>query len=241
MKQLRARCLVGLAALVLAGAAFPVHGTSIELGVSGGGGLALMYGSFLDSRTESLAEIGAASPSAPGSSQAGLFPGWTAGVYGQVDVLKWLAIRFEALYESAGAERVAMTSAGAPFDQWGVYFASVSIPVRGVAHFALGPGEFQGTLGPFLGIVAGPITVVDRYTSAETAAVITPDFAHAFFFGLVGGIGYSMRLGPGRAGLEIRSDWSILPVTVGGAQGIVNPIGLELVGSYGIQIGGSAR
>jgi hypothetical protein len=202
-----------------------------------------MYGSFLDAKTADLADLGAASPSDPGSSQAPLFPGWIAGIYAQTDLLKWLALRLEVSYESAGAQRIALTSGGAPFDKYGVSFGSVNIPVLARARFPLGPGEFSGCLGPFLGILVGSITVVDRYASSETRAVITPDISHRFFFGFAGGIGYSLRLGPGTAGIELRSDLSILPVTVAAGQpgGDINPIGVHIVASYGIQVGGPAR
>jgi hypothetical protein len=235
--------IAAAASFLLLCAAVPIHGLTVELGVTGGGGLALMYGSYLDSRAADLAEIGAASPGSPGSSQARLFPGWTLGVYAQTDVLSWLSLRLETYFESAGAERIAVTSGGAPFDQYGVSFASVNIPFRALAHTPLGPGQLFGGLGPFLGIVAGSITVVDRYSTSTTTAVISPDISHVFFFGLSGGIGYSMLLGPGRAGIELRSDWSILPVTAGSGSpgGNLNPVGLQLVASYGIQIGDSGR
>jgi hypothetical protein len=223
--------------------AAPVHGLTVEVGAIAGGGLALMYGSFLDSRAADLAQMGAASPGTLGSSQTTLFPGWTLGAYAQTDVLAWLSLRLEAYFESAGAERIALTSGGAPFDQYGVSFASVNIPFRAIAHTALGPGQLFGGIGPFLGILAGSISIVDRYLSSTTTAAISPDISHVFFFGVSGGIGYSMLLGPGRAGLELRTDWSILPVTAGAALpgGNLNPIGVQLVASYGMQIGDHGR
>jgi hypothetical protein len=207
---------------------------TIEIGVTGGGGLALAYGSLLDAKAATLAELGAASPTALGSSQARLFPGWTAGVYAQTDLLSWLAFRLEISYESAGALRTAFTSGGSPFDQYGVSFASVNVPILAVARFALGPGRLWTSLGPFFGVVAGSVVVVDRYASSATAAVITPDFSHMWLLGLAGGIGYSLRVGPGVAGIELRSDWSILPVSAAGEG--VNPIGLDLVASYGFPL-----
>jgi hypothetical protein len=221
----------------------PIHGVTVELGLTGGGGLAFAYGSFLDSKTSALAELGAASFTTVGSSQAHLFPGWTAGVYGQIDLLSWLALRLEVVFESAGAERLALTSGGAPFDHYGLSFASVHIPVHALARTAIGPGQLYALLGPFLGIVAGSITVVDRYATATTTAVITPDISQVFFFGLSGGIGYAIGLGPGRAGIELRSDWSILPVSAGSGQsgGNLNPISLNIVVSYGFQLGKPIR
>ena len=207
---------------------------TIETGVTGGGGLALAYGSFFDNKAAALTELGAASSTTLGSSQAQLFPGWTAGLYAQTDLLSWLALRLEIAFESTGASRTALTSGGSPFDQYGLSFASVNIPVLAVARFGLGPGHLFAALGPFFGIVAGPVTVVDRYASATTTAVVTPAFAHIWLLGLSGGIGYSFGLGPGIAGIELRSDWSILPVTAAGDG--VNPIGIHLVVSYGYRL-----
>lgn len=227
--------------LLLLGIALPAQALTVELGVTGGGGLALMYGSLMDAKAQTLAQLGAASPGTLGTSQFQAFPAWTGGVYGDVDILSWLGLRLDVWYETAGAARIARTSGGSPFDLYGVYFASVEIPLRARARIDLGPGRFFGTLGPYLGIVASPITIVDRYTSSTTTSVITLDLAHAFFFGLTGGIGYSLRLGPGTAGAEVRADWAILPVAAGQSSGDINPIGVNLILSYGIQIGGASR
>lgn len=237
-KKTGRRYIAVVASLLMACAAFPIHGLSVELGVTGGGGLALAYGSFLDSKTAALAELGAASLTTLGSSQARLSPGWTAGFYATVDLLSWLALRLDVYFESAGAERIALTSGGAPFDQYEMYFASVNMPLNVRAKLPLGPGQLSAALGPFLGIVTGSITIVDRYASSTTTAVTPPD-GHLLFFGLSGGIGYSLPLGPGRAGIELRSDWSILPVTAASGQtgGDINPIGVDLVLSYGFRIG----
>ena len=210
--------------------------------MTGGGGLALMYGSFMDAKADTVAQLGSAAPGAVGSSLLQLFPGWVGGVYAETDVLKWLALRLDVWYETAGAARVGLTSGGAPFDEYGVYFSSVDIPLRARARLALGPGTFSGSLGPYLGILAGPITIVDRYSSTTTTVVVNPDISHAFFFGLAGGVGYTLRLGPGNAMIELRADWAILPVTATGqAGGNLNPIGLVLVAGYGVQIGGASR
>jgi hypothetical protein len=228
--------------LILAGAALPAGAFSVELGVSGGGGLALMYGSFLDSKADTVAQLGSGGPGAPGTSRFQLFPGWVGGIYAETDILRWLALRLDAWYETAGAARVGLTSSGAPFDEYGVYFSSVAIPLRARARVALGPGTFSGSLGPYLGILAGPVTIVDRYSGTTTTLVINPDLLHAFFFGLAGGVAYSLRLGPGTATIELRADWAILPVTATGqAGGNLNPLGLDLVAGYGFQIGEASR
>jgi hypothetical protein len=228
---------------LLAFIALPIHGVTVELGITGGGGLSFSYGSSLDSKAAALAELGAATLSVVGSSQNQLFPGWAAGAFAQMDLLSWFSLSLEVLIESAGVERIAVTSGGVPFDQYGLYFASVDIPLRARARTTLGPGQLFAAIGPFLGFVAGSITIVDRYASSTTVAVITPDISHVFFFGLSGGIGYSLRLGPGIAGIELRSDWAIVPVTAasGQAGGDINPIGVDLVVSYGILLGTPAR
>jgi hypothetical protein len=242
--KIRHPCFIVFASLLLAYSAFPIHGATFNFGVIGGGGVALAYGSFLDSKAAALAELGAASPTAAGSSQVQLCPGGSIGAYAQVDLLSWLSLRLEVSLERAGAERLALTSGDTPFDLYGLYFASVNMPVLAVARFSLGPGELSAALGPFLGIVAGAITIVDRYASAVTTAVISPDASHVLLFGLSGGIGYSLRLGPGRAGIALRSDWSVLPVTIittGLSGGNMNPLGVEIVASYGFQIGTPVR
>jgi hypothetical protein len=237
---MQAKLRLGVAVLLVAAcSALPLHGMTIEVGVTGGGGLALAYGALLDNKAASLAILGAASLTALGSSQAQLFPGWSAGVYAQTDLLSWLSLRLEILYESAGALRTAFTSGGSPFDQYGISFASVNVAVLAVARFALGPGRIWGALGPFFGLVAGSVTVVDRYASSTTTAVITPSFSHIWLLGLSGGIGYSLRAGPGIAGIELRSDWSILPVWAAGDG--INPIGVDLVLSYGFPLKTGAK
>jgi hypothetical protein len=201
-----------------------------------------MYGSFLDAKAATVAQLGSASPGAPGSSQFQLFPGWVGGIYAETDLLKWLALRLDIWYETAGAARLGLTSGGSPFDEYGIYFSSVDIPLRAGARLGLGPGTIWGSLGPYLGILASPVTIVDRYSSASTNVVVNADISHAFFFGLAGGVGYSLRLGPGTASIELRADWAILSVTATGqAGGNLNPISLVLVAGYGFQIGGASR
>jgi len=226
--------------IVLACSALPAASLSVELGVTGGGGMALMYGSLMDSKAQSISLLGSTGPGALGYSQFLFFPGWTAGAYAVTGILPWLALRLDAWYESEGAARTGFTNGGSPFDIYGVYFASVEIPLRAIAHFPLGPGAIWGSLGPYLGILASNVTLVDRYSSTTTTVVVTPDLAHVLFFGLAGGAAYSMRIGPGVATLEIRADWAILPVTAAGqAGGNLNPIGLVLVAGYGFQLGAS--
>jgi hypothetical protein len=231
------------ALLALLCAAAPSQAVSLELGITGGGGLALAYGSYLDSKAEAVAELGASQLTALGSSETRPFPGWTLGLYAQVDLLSWLALQMEVSYESAGALRVAMTRGGSPFDQYGISFASVTIPVRARAALPLGPGLITGALGPFVGIVAGDVSIVDRYSSATTTATITPDLSGRFFLGVQGGIGYSLPLGPGVAGIEIRSAVSFLPMSINGrsSDGDFNPVGLRLLVSYGIRLKEGAR
>jgi len=229
--------------LLLLGIALPARALTVELGVTGGGGPVLAYGSLLDAKAEVAAALGAASPGTAGSAVPQNFPGWTVGVYAETDILSWLALRLDVWYERAGAMYIAFTSGGAPFDQYGVYFDSVNIPLRARAWTPLGRGVFSGSLGPLLGIVTGNITILDRYATSTTTAVVNPDFSHGFFFGLAGGIGYSLRLGPGTAGIELRADWAILPVATAAGQpgGDINPVRVNLVLEYGIQVGGASR
>lgn len=225
--------------LALLGAAvLPLAGLSVEVGVTGGGGMALMYGSLMDDKTQTVALLGSASAGSLGYSQFLFFPAWTVGLYGEMPIIDWLSLRLDAWYETAGAARTGYMSTGSPFDVYGAYFASVDIPLRARVHFPLGPGTISGTLGPYLGIIAGDVSLVDRFSSATSSVAVTPDLAHRFFFGIVGGPAYSMRLGPGIATVEIRADWAILSANASGQQGgDLNPIDLTLVAGYGIQLG----
>jgi len=242
-EQKRPRLPVLMGALVIGGALLggfvpPTAAMAVELGVTGGGGMALMYGSMLDEKAETVSLLGSSGPGAMGYSQFVFFPGWTAGVYAETPLLGWLALRVEAWYESSGAARTGFTSGGSAFDVYGVYFSSVEIPIGVRAHFPMGPGEISAILGPYLGIIAGDVTLVDRSATTSTTAVITPDLAHRFFFGLAGGAAWSFRIGPGRATLELRADWAILSANASGdSGGNLNPIGLSLVAGYGVQLG----
>ena len=235
--------------LLLAGGAWPdtlaAQGFPLELGVTAGGGMALMYGSMLDEKAETVSLLGSSGPGSLGYSRFMFFAGWTVGLYAETPLLAWLALRMEAWYEANGAARTGYTNGGSPFDVYGVYFPGVEVPIGVRAHVRLGPGEISGLLAPYLGIIAGDVTVVDRFSGSTATAVVTPDFAHRFFLGLAGGGAYSLALGPGTVMIEIRADWAILSANASGnAGGNLNPVGLGLVAGYGLGLGdlaGSAR
>ena len=219
---------------------FPTHGYPLtwELGAVGGGGLCLSYGSYLDSKEAMLAELGSATPGKLGSTKRELFPGWSVGGYAEAGLLDWFAIRAEPRVSFMGASRLALTDGGAPFDHYGFYFYSVSLPILARFKIALGPGFMCLSAGPFLAVTAGGLTIVDTYASSTTTVSIAP----AFFFGLAGGVGYTLALGPGICALEARADWALTSVApkyrLGGE---VFPAGLNVMLSYGLPVGGGRK
>gem|GEM_PF-4705928 len=216
-------------------------GLTYEVGVIGSAGLSFAYGSYLDDKAASLAEWGASSLGSRGSSQAELFPGWSLGVYAQIDLLDWLGVRLEPRLAFLGAAREALTDRGAVFDQYGIDFYSVLIPVLACGRFPFGPGFLTATVGPFLGIVTGNVTIMDRYASSTTRATLSPDLTDSLYLGLSGGAGYALPLGPGVAAVEIRADWALTSIAKTKLGSEMTALGTTLAVSYGIQLGRSGK
>jgi hypothetical protein len=81
-------------------------------------------------------------------------------------------------------------------------------------------------------------TIVDRYASSSTTASIPP----ALYFGLSGGAGYAMALGPGTCTLEARADWALTSAAPRASLGgEIFPLGLSLMLGYGFPIGGGRK
>jgi hypothetical protein len=219
---------------------FPTRGFPLawELGAVGGGGPCFAYGSYLDSRQALLAELGSSTPGKLGSSKGLLFPGWSVGGYAEAIILDWLALRTEPRISFMGASSVALTDGGSNFDNYGFYFYGVSLPLLARFKIALGPGSVCISAGSFLAINASGLTLVDQYASSTTMASIPP----AFFFGLTGGVGYAVAMGPGVCALEARVDWALTSaadnVSLGGD---IFPLGVYLMLSYGFPIGGRGK
>jgi hypothetical protein len=182
--------------------------------------------------------VGSGTPGKLGSSKREAFPGWSVGGYAEAGLLDWLAIRAEPRVSFMGASSVALTDGGDPFDHYGIYAYSVSLPLLARFKIALGPGFMCLSAGPFLAVTAGGLTIVDRYASSTTTASIAP----AFFFGLAGGVGYSLALGPGICALEARTDWALTSVAAKDLLGgEIFPVGLIIMLSYGFPIGGGRK
>jgi hypothetical protein len=218
----------------------PTHGYPLawELGVIGGGGPCFSYGSYLDSRQAMLAEVGSSTPGKLGSSTKLLFPGWTLGGYAEADLFDWLAIRTEPRISFMGKSSAALTDTGDNFDNYGFYFYGISLPLLTRFKIPLGPGRVCLTAGPFMAVTASGLILVDRYASSTT----TVSISSAFFFGLTGGAGYALAIGPGVCALEARVDWALTSaadsVSLGGD---VFPLGVYMMLSYGFPIGGRGK
>jgi hypothetical protein len=218
----------------------PAHGHALswELGVLGGAGISLTSGSFLDSKEATLAEVGSSTPGKLGSSKRDLFPGWTAGGYVEAGILDWFGLRAELRASFMGASGLALTDTGDPFDRYGYYFYDISLLVLARFKVACGPGFFCFSAGPFLALTIGGLTILDRYASSTTTATVDS----AFFFGLAGGVGYAMALGPGICALEARADWAITSAAANDKLGgDIFPLGLNIVLSYGFPLGGGGK
>lgn len=215
----------------------------LEAGLIGGGGLSFPFGTYLDAKTQMLAETGSTTPGSLGSSRMTLFPDWGVGAYGEVGILSWLGVRLEPRLAFMGASRLALTDTGLPFCRYSLSFATIIVPLLARARLSLGPGFLTVTLGPFYGAIVGEITTVDRYVSATMKSVLPTDFGQVQFVGVSGGAGYSLPLGMGVVGLELRVDCAITPAT--GQDGVLGgemfPLGIALAASYGVRFGGGAR
>ena len=222
-------------------AATLASGFSFEVGAIGAGGLSFAKGSYLDEKAAVLAEWGLSSIGLAGSSRDAIFPGWSFGAYAEIDFLEWIGVRLEPRIVLFGAAREALTDAGIVFDQYGVYFSSMLIPVLARGRLPVGPGFFTATAGPFLGMVAGPVFVVDRYASSTTTAALTLASSDSTFFGLSGGLGYALPLGPGVASIELRAEGVFTPIATTQMGNGITALGTTLAASYGIRLAGGAR
>jgi hypothetical protein len=234
------KVLITALALVFSLTALPVPGLPIEVGGLGGGGLCFTFGSWLDARAAQLADQ-TASGVTLGTSQARLFPGLSAGAYGQLGLLSWLDLRLELRVSYLGASRLALTAAAVPFDAYGIGFYALMLPVLARGSWQAGPGRIIADAGPFYGIVVGGVMAADTYTNVTTSALITMSASQASMIGLTGGVGYEIGLGPGILSVEARADGVLLPATLdaGLVAGGVAPLDVIIVVGYGFRFGGT--
>jgi hypothetical protein len=224
--------------LVFSLSAVPVSALQLEVGAIAGGGLCFTFGSYLDAKAAYLAEQGASGPT-PGTIRYNLFPGLSAGAYGEMALLRWLDLRLELRASYLGASRLALTAGGLPLDAYGAGLYALMLPVLVRASFPLGPGSITADLGPFYGLVVGDVHVQDVYATTSTSAVIPLSFAQSSMFGVSGGVGYKLGLGPGTASVELRADWTIFPVKLDGGlgSGDLSPLNALIVFGYGFKLG----
>jgi hypothetical protein len=211
---------------------------SWEFGGVAGGGLDFAFGTYFDAKAAQLAALGSSGPGSLGTSRFELLPGATLGGYAELELLDWLAVRVEPRVSFLGAAFMAYTDAGAPFDRYGSYFFAALLPLYLRGGFEMGPGALQVAAGGFCGLGIGGVAFFDRYVSSTTNTWMSLRLDGLLFFGVSGGIGYSLPLGPGTASIELRADWALTPVTLDDGTGI-DPLGMALVFSYGIGIGGA--
>jgi hypothetical protein len=232
-----------LVVILLAAISVAAPCIDFEAGVIGGGGLSILFGSYLEAKTAMLAETGSTAPGSLGRSLATFFPDLSVGVYGEAVVLEWLSVRLEPRLAFMGASRLALTDAELPFCRYSLSFAALIVPLLARGRLNLGPGFFTASLGPFYGAIVGEITTVDRYASTTLKGVLTTDFGQVQFLGVSGGAGYSLPLGIGVAALELRADCAFTPAT--GQHGVLGgeifPLGFAVAASYGVRFGGGAR
>ncbi len=223
--------------LVLAVCATHAGALSFELGAIAGGGLCFTFGSYLDTKAANLAQQGTIG-STPGTSVYRLFPGLSAGAYGQMSVLSWLDIRLEVRGSYLGASRLALMADGTPFDAYGAGFYALVLPLLARASLRVGPGSLFADLGPYYGLVVGGVRVQDSYTTISTSAQLPLTFAQASMFGLSGGAGYQFPLGAGRISAELRADWTIVPARLdtGLGSGDLAPLNAVIVIAYGFPV-----
>jgi hypothetical protein len=207
-----------------------------------GGGLDLgsSTGAYFDAKAAALAALGSSAPGSLGTSQPDLFPASLLGVYAELDLLEWLGVRVEPRVSVLGSSYLAFTDAGAAFDRYGAFFFGLLLPLYVRGMIPLGPGSFTITAGGFGGMVLGDVGLTDKYVSSITTAWVPLRRGQLLFFGVSGGIGYSLPLGPGVAFAEIRADWALSPVqfTIDSKNGALLPFGAALIVGYGMRIGG---
>jgi hypothetical protein len=208
---------------------------SLEAGGIGGGGLSFASGTFPSNWTAAVVELGASAVTSAGTVSEELFPGFTAGLYAELLVTDWLGVRIEPRWASMGFSRLASTDAGIAYERFGASVSAVLIPALARGYIEAGPGRATATLGPFLGFVAGPVGIVERYTDASTNLSLS---AGAAFFGVSGGGGYELALGPGTLSLEARADWAITTMATDALGGTLSALNVAIMAGYGITIGG---
>jgi hypothetical protein len=210
-------------------------------GVLGGGfDFGTPSGAYFEDKEARLAELGSSAPGSLGTSQPDIFPAMTFGGYAELDFFDWLGVRIEPRVSMLGSAFMAFTDTGAAFDRYGAYFLGLLLPLYVRGSYPLGPGFITGCAGGFYGVVLSGVALADRYVSSSTATWISLEVEQLEFYGISGGLGYSMQLGPGIARAEIRADWALTPVrfTVASMDGELHPIGVLLAIGYGIRIGG---
>jgi hypothetical protein len=237
-RWVRSERRIAILLILFAAAAAPATGLGFEVGAIGAVGPAFAGGSYLDQKALLLSEWGATSFSSPGSTQVDLFPELSGGLYAEVDLLDWIGVRIEPRYAFFGASRRALTDAGVEFDHYGLYFSSVLVPILARGRLAIGPGHLMASAGPFLGLVVGPVSVADNYGTSSTMAAITVAFSDSAFWGISGGLGYSLPLGPGVSSVELRADWALSPIARAALGNEVTMVGITLAVSYGMRLGG---
>jgi hypothetical protein len=208
-----------------------------ELGGIAGGGLGFAYGSYFDYKASALADLGSTTPGELGTSQAELFPHFTIGGYVEAGFLEWLGVRAELRASLLGASFMAYTDAGDPIDRYGFYSFAAILPIYIRGALALGPGSVSVSAGGFCGAAFSGFVLVDRYLSISVTTSVEPRLDRLLFFGVSGGFGYSLPLGPGIAAVELRADWTLAPAD-GESNSGINPLGTAVAVSYGVRIGG---
>ncbi len=218
----------------------PAGAIPVELGAMVGAGPCFTFGSYLDAKAATLADLGTVS-GVPGTSVYRLFPGMVAGGYGQIGLLRWLDLRVELRLSYLGASRLALNGAGQAFDAYGAGLYALMLPILGQVSFALGPGRATLTLGPYYGLVLGGVRIQDTYAATTTDAQVSLTFGQASMLGISGGAGYRFRLGGGIASAELRADWTLLPVRLDTGLGLgdLAPLNIALVLGYGFTLGSS--
>ena len=210
-------------------------------GILGGGfDFGAPSGTYFEDKEARLAELGSSAPGSLGSSLPDIFPALSIGGYAELDFFDWLGARIEPRVSMLGSAFMAYTDAGAAFDRYGAYFFGLLLPLYVRGSYPLGPGFITGCAGGFYGVVLSGVALADRYVSSSTTTWISLSMRQIEFYGISGGLGYSMQLGPGIARAEARADWALTPVrfTAGSLEGELHPVGVTLAIGYGVRIGG---
>jgi len=227
------RILIPVVLMTMAAAMVPA--LELEVGVIGGGGMSLAYGDFITTWADTVAGYELTDSTATGSSTTQVFPEWSAGIYGQMDFFDWLGGRLEPRWAYLGFARLAQNDAGTAFEQYGAGLSCLLIPILARGSLSVGPGAFSASLGPFLGFTLGGVSVVERYSDGASTATTLPGQA---FFGISGGVGYALPIGPGFLSLEARADWAFTSILDPDTYGSLDAVGVTLMAGYGITLEG---